>query len=96
MVDGGSADGSAELVRDRFPKVDLLALPENPGFAGAVNRGIEQALRGGADYIALLNNDAVAEPVHDGVERRGAVGAAEDAPAQVGVAQAEHPPVFVE
>lgn len=61
VVDGGSTDGSAELLRRRFPSVTLLALKENPGFAAAVNRGIEHALRGRVDYVALLNNDAVAE-----------------------------------
>jgi GT2 family glycosyltransferase len=62
VVDGGSTDSSRELVRERFTEAKLLSLPVNPGFAGAVNRGIERALRNGAEYVALLNNDAVAEP----------------------------------
>lgn len=61
VVDGGSTDGSVALLRERFPAVTLLALGQNPGFAGAVNRGIEHALHNGADYVALLNNDAVVE-----------------------------------
>jgi GT2 family glycosyltransferase len=67
VVDGGSTDGSRELVSERFQQVTLLALESNPGFAGAVNRGIEHALAGGAEFVALLNNDAVAEP--DWLER---------------------------
>ena len=67
VVDNGSTDGSPALVRERFPTVTLLALPGNRGFAGAVNRGIEHALRGGVEYVALLNNDAVAAP--DWLER---------------------------
>ncbi len=59
VADGASRDGSIELVRDEFPEVRLLALSENRGFAGNVNAGIEAA-RG--EFIALLNNDAVAEP----------------------------------
>ena len=62
VVDGASTDGSAELVRRHFPAVTLICLPVNAGFAGAVNRGIEHTLRQGADYVALLNNDAVADP----------------------------------
>jgi len=62
VVDGASSDGSVELVRRRFPAVALICLGANPGFAGAVNRGIERALSLGADYVALLNNDATAEP----------------------------------
>jgi GT2 family glycosyltransferase len=67
VVDNASTDGSAELVGDRFPKVSLVRLPSNRGFAGAVNVGIDHALRSGVDYIALFNNDAVAEP--DWLER---------------------------
>jgi GT2 family glycosyltransferase len=61
VVDGGSDDGSQELVRSRFPGVTLLELDTNPGFAAAVNRGIEHALAAGAEYVALLNNDAIAD-----------------------------------
>jgi GT2 family glycosyltransferase len=61
VVDNGSTDGSLELIRAEFPSVRVLALPVNRGFAGAVNLGIEHALRSGAEYVALLNNDAVAE-----------------------------------
>lgn len=62
VVDNASSDGSAELVRSRFPETTLLSLPSNRGFAGAVNAGINHALADGVDYVALLNNDAVAEP----------------------------------
>jgi GT2 family glycosyltransferase len=61
VVDGGSCDGSRELVSERFDTVTLVALAGNAGFAGAVNRGIDVALSLGAEFIALLNNDAVAE-----------------------------------
>jgi GT2 family glycosyltransferase len=61
VVDNGSRDGTAELVRERFPDVEMVSLDSNRGFAGAVNLGIDRALAGGADYVALLNNDAVAD-----------------------------------
>ncbi len=67
VVDGASSDGSQELVRSRFPAVELLALERNRGFAGAANAGLQHALARGADYVALLNNDAVAAP--DWLER---------------------------
>ncbi len=60
LVDNGSADDSVPLVRNRYPDVRLLLLPENRGFAGAVNAGITQAARG--EIIALLNNDTEADP----------------------------------
>ncbi len=62
VVDGASADGSRELVRERFPDVTLLSLPANRGFAAAVNAGIEHALARDSEYVALLNNDATAAP----------------------------------
>jgi GT2 family glycosyltransferase len=37
VVDNASTDGSAELVRERFPWVKLIASPDNLGFGAAVN-----------------------------------------------------------
>lgn len=60
VVDDGSTDGSAAILRERYPQVRLIALDRNTGFAAAVNVGI-QAARG--EHVALLNNDTVARPV---------------------------------
>jgi GT2 family glycosyltransferase len=59
VVDGASADESVPLVRERFPEVQVLALPANRGFTGNVNAGLRRA-RG--EILALLNNDAEADP----------------------------------
>lgn len=61
VVDNGSTDGSNDVVRKKFPSVQLIEFPDNAGFAGGVNRGIQPAIDQGAEYIALLNNDAVAD-----------------------------------
>ncbi len=58
VVDNASADGSQDLVRSRYPQVRLIELPENRGFTGACNAGI-QAAKG--EFIALLNNDTEAD-----------------------------------
>lgn len=60
LVDNGSDDGSAEFVRSRFPEVEVLALPENRGFARGCIAGYEQS-RG--EVIVLLNNDTEADPL---------------------------------
>jgi len=60
VVDNGSKDNSVLIVKKQFPGVTLLEFPDNAGFAGGVNRGINYALEQGAEYIALFNNDAVA------------------------------------
>lgn len=61
VVDNGSTDGSQQLVKNDFKDVHLIELPENTGFTGGVNTGIEYAIKKGAEYVLLLNNDAVAD-----------------------------------
>ncbi len=59
IVDNGSQDGSVELVKEKYlDKVNLIENGTNLGFALGNNIGISSA-RG--NYIALLNNDAVAD-----------------------------------
>lgn len=59
VVENGSIDGSAGYIRKNYPEVILLELASNRGFAGGVNEGIKSST---GSYIALLNNDAVADP----------------------------------
>ena len=59
VVDNGSEDSSPTMVLEEFPEVVLIRNTENRGFCAANNQGILQS-RG--RYIALLNNDAEAEP----------------------------------
>ena len=61
-VDNGSSDGSADAVAERFPEVELIRAEVNLGFAAGNNVGIRRALDRGADWVLLLNNDAIAEP----------------------------------
>ena len=62
VVDNGSTDGSAEYLRSQFETVTVLCSKENLGFAAGSNRGIEHAMRKGANYVLLLNNDTVVSP----------------------------------
>jgi hypothetical protein len=57
VVDNASTDGSAELVRDRYPGVRLIEIGSNRGFAGGNNAGARAA---GGRWLAFLNNDTVA------------------------------------
>jgi GT2 family glycosyltransferase len=59
VVDNGSTDGTPRYLESEWPEVDVLALPDNVGFASAVNRGI--AVTQG-EYVALVNNDVEVEP----------------------------------
>ncbi|MHB8894439.1 MAG: glycosyltransferase family 2 protein [Candidatus Geothermincolia bacterium] len=59
VVDNGSSDGSADLIANRFPFVDVIRNKENRGFASGNNQGITRAMSDGADFIWVLNNDTV-------------------------------------
>lgn len=61
VVENGSTDGSGEMVTKNYPDVTLLSQEKNLGFDGGVNVGIRYALDLQYTYIALLNNDAVAD-----------------------------------
>ena len=62
VVDNDSGDGSAEAIRAAHPRVQLVELAENRGFAGGVNAGLDWALARDAAHVLLLNNDATVEP----------------------------------
>lgn len=82
VLDNGSTDDSLEQLRNARPGLRLIENGKNLGFATACNVGIREALREGADYVWLLNNDTVVEPSSLGAlveraqlgERVGAVG----------------------
>lgn len=56
VVDNNSADGSAQMVRERHPGVLVIENRRNAGFAGANNQGFELA-RG--ELVLMLNPDTV-------------------------------------
>lgn len=61
VVDNGSVDGSVAFVKEHYPAVELIEHSKNLGFAGGVNAGIRHALKQGATFVALFNNDAEAD-----------------------------------
>ena len=60
LVDNGSTDGSVDFVAQNYPEVHTIALPKNVGFSVANNLAIKTVH---TEYVALLNNDAVAHPL---------------------------------
>jgi N-acetylglucosaminyl-diphospho-decaprenol L-rhamnosyltransferase len=54
VVDNASTDGSAEMVRQQFPQVHLIANTDNRGFTAANNQGLA---RSQGRYLLLLNPD---------------------------------------
>ncbi len=62
VIDNGSSGNDVQLLEEKFGgSIQLLANPENLGFAGGCNVGIHQALNAGSDYVLLLNNDIVVD-----------------------------------
>jgi GT2 family glycosyltransferase len=59
VVDNNSKDGSIEILNKHLDRVKVIENKTNLGFAKGNNIGMEQSK---GDYIALLNNDAVADP----------------------------------
>jgi GT2 family glycosyltransferase len=59
VVDNASTDGTAELLASGYPEVRVVRLATNTGFAGGVQAGLDAT---DAEFVALLNNDATAEP----------------------------------
>jgi GT2 family glycosyltransferase len=68
VIDNGSDDGSSDMVLSEFGKstsiangfrAELIRNPENRGFCAANNQGFAAS---DSEFVALLNNDAEAEP----------------------------------
>jgi GT2 family glycosyltransferase len=78
LVDNASPDGSGNRLRARFPALPYLQTGGNYGYAGGNNRGIDWALVRGANYVLVVNDDAVVQP--------GAIGALVGAAEETGAA----------
>ena len=65
VIDNGSIDDSVEILKkyqlDHSDRVDVVYNHHNFGFDGGVNTGIEWALSADYTYVALFNNDAIAD-----------------------------------
>jgi N-acetylglucosaminyl-diphospho-decaprenol L-rhamnosyltransferase len=58
VVDDGSTDGTATMIRDEFPDVDVLLGDGNLWWTGAINVGIRRAIaQANADDAVLIIND---------------------------------------
>ena len=61
VIDNGSRDGSQERLREEYgDRIQLVLNPGNIGFSSANNQGFKLAK---GEWIGILNNDAVADPL---------------------------------
>ena len=59
VADNHSTDGTADYVRQQWPKLKLICLERNEGFAAGYNSALAQV---SADYFVLLNQDVEVVP----------------------------------
>jgi hypothetical protein len=59
IVDNGTQAEPVRRIAEVLPRVSVLQLPENRGFAGGANAGLARAKEQGSEYAWLLNNDTV-------------------------------------
>ena len=64
VVDNASSDGTASMLQQRWPEVQLLELDSNLGFARAVNLGVAASP---SELILILNGDTI--PRAEAIER---------------------------
>lgn len=62
VIDNGSNNNEAEKLKKKFgSKIEVHPLPENIGFTGGMNYGIETAKKFKPEYYLLLNNDTTVD-----------------------------------
>ena len=61
VVDNNSTDKTVNFIQENYPSIKLIQQPKNLGFGRANNIGIAYALKRGAEYVFLLNQDAYLE-----------------------------------
>lgn len=59
VADNGSNDDSISFLKQQYPSVEIVQLPNNLGYAGGYNQALKQV---SADYYVLLNSDVEVNP----------------------------------
>jgi len=62
LVDNASPDGSGARLHERFNNIAFLQTGSNLGYTGGNNAGIRWALTRDAQYVLVINNDAIVDP----------------------------------
>jgi glycosyltransferase involved in cell wall biosynthesis len=67
VVDDGSTDATAEVLkrlRAEKPRLVVVGHPLNRGYGAALRTGVEEAARGGYDYVLFMDSDLTNDPRH--------------------------------
>jgi len=60
VVDNGSDDGTAEMLRTEFSSVTVIRFKKNIGNVSGITAGMERAFENGHDWIWVMDDDAIA------------------------------------
>ncbi|MEA3496863.1 MAG: glycosyltransferase family 2 protein [Bacteroidota bacterium] len=58
IVENGSPNDNPEIIKEKYPEINLIISKENLGFAGGNNLGVKEAK---GKYVLFLNNDTEVE-----------------------------------
>ena len=59
IVDDGSTDSSAEIIKKLYPETVILHGDGSLWWSGGINKGINYALSNSCSHVMLLNNDNI-------------------------------------
>ncbi len=59
FVDNASSDNFVKTASKKYPEIDILQNGVNKGFSGGYSRGMKHGLLWGADFVLIINNDAL-------------------------------------
>ena len=62
VIDNNSANNELSIIKQQFPEITTIQNRKNLGFTGGCNLGIDYAIQQSAQYVWLLNNDAIVSP----------------------------------
>lgn len=62
VVDNASSDDSLDLLEASDDRAEIVRSPENLGYAGGANLGVERAAAADVDVVAVFNPDALLQP----------------------------------
>tara|TARA_Y100000590_G_scaffold434432_1_gene552616 strand:- start:105 stop:938 length:834 start_codon:yes stop_codon:yes gene_type:complete len=59
IIDNGSTDDSLKIIKNNYPKFNIISINKNLGYAKGYNYAFDKLIDEDFDYYLLLNNDTI-------------------------------------